>query len=133
MRLASVVLLFLMINPKLTGDAAGPACVIHLESPTYSNVARFAKLEGEVIVRVEISPGGSVTSARSLGGTSLLGQEAERNARTWLFAPGENRNIQVHYIFRLEKPDVENNPPTRVIFDLPERVTVISNFAPVEE
>lgn len=133
MRLVSLILLLLTVNPKLTEVTAGTACVIHLESPTYSNVARFAKLQGEVVVRVEISPDGRVTSARTLGGTSLLGQEAERNARTWLFATGANRNIEVHYIFRLEKPDVENNPPTRVIFDLPERVTVTSNFAPVEE
>jgi TonB family protein len=133
MRLASVILLLLMINPKLAGDMAGTACVIHLESPTYSNVARFAKLQGEVVVRVEISPDGRVTSARALGGTSLLGQEAERNALTWVFATGGKRDIEVHYVFRLEKPEMEHNPPTRVTFDLPGRVIVISNFAPTEQ
>jgi TonB family protein len=137
MHLNAFFLLFLFgMHPQSIGGVGGAVadadCVVHIEAPTYNNVARFAGLQGEVVIKVEINPDGKVTSAHSLSGNSLLRQEADKNIRTWVFATGESRAMEVHYIFRLEEPKVENNPPTRVTFDLPHTVTLVSNFAPVE-
>jgi hypothetical protein len=108
--------------------------VVHLEAPSYNNVARFARLQGDVTVAVTVGSDGSVSSATATGTSSpLLRAEAERNIRTWIFQTGENQVLEVHYIYSLGLPTVENNPPAKVTFDLPERVTVVSNFAPIEQ
>lgn len=115
------------------GERPKPPCVVHLEAPSYNNVARFARLQGDVAVQVTVGSDGRITSAKATGDSSLLRDEAEKNARTWIFESGESRALEIHYIFHLEEPEVQNNPPARVTFDLPEHVTVVSNFAPVEE
>jgi Gram-negative bacterial TonB protein C-terminal len=134
MRLHSTALTFLVLACcNIQVGSLKPPCVVHLESPSYNNVARFARLQGDVTVAVTIDSDGRVSSATATGtSSSLLRDEAEKNIRTWIFEKGGSRLIEVHFIFRLVQPEVQNNPPAKVTFDLPERVTVVSNFAPKE-
>ncbi len=99
----------------------------HVESLEYPVLARAARIEGEVKLTVRIAPNGKVVSAVALSGHALLGREAEANARKWVFTTGEEEVLYIFYDFRLEKPELRS-PCTKVVFDLPGKVSVISNF-----
>jgi TonB family protein len=99
----------------------------HIESLEYPDLARRAQIEGEVRVAVQIAANGKVVSAVAKSGHALLGRDAEANARKWVFPTGEAGILEILYDFRLEKPELQL-PCTRVIFDLPGKVSVVSNF-----
>ena len=107
-------------------------CVTHLEGPEYSQIARLAGIQGDVVVLVRIGPDGKVLSAAALSGPSILRPYAERNVSRWIFRPGGEEELKVVYEFKLEKPEVEHAPPLRISFDLPNHVLIVSNFAKTE-
>ena len=106
-------------------------CVVHLESPLYDPLARQIRAQGDVPVQVRIDQSGKVTSAHATMGHPLLVRVAERNIQTWAFNRGEERTIEIVYQFRLEEPDVYYDPPSRVSFDLPHQIRIVSNFKQV--
>jgi TonB family protein len=102
----------------------------HVESIGYPNLARQAAIQGTADVEIIISSDGGVSSASAVSGHPLLKQAAEKNIKTWRFDSGStgNRALTVTYEFRLELPKTRYRPESRNIFELPTRVTVISNF-----
>lgn len=102
----------------------------HVESLAYPDVARAAQIQGTVDVEIEIDSQGKVLSASSISGHPALKQAAEKNIRTWKFdaSSAESSRLTVRYEFRLELPRTYYRPESRNLFDLPIRVTVISNF-----
>lgn len=103
-------------------------CIGHLESPLYDPLARQARLQGDVSIQIRVAPDGRVASVQTIAGPSLLAREAERNIRTWVFNPGDERTLAITYEFRLEQPEIYYDPPSRVTFDLPDKVRIVSNF-----
>ena|SRR2546425_11045022 len=122
-------LIFLLLSLVLSTNRCQELSVIHLESPNYHHLARAAGLQGEVRVQVKIAADGKVVSTGATSGHQLLRREAESNVQKWLFNSGEDRTLDVLYEFRLEEPEVYCDPPSRVTFDLPHKVRVVSNFA----
>lgn len=56
-------------------------------SPRYPAAATSARIEGVVIVEVEVDESGRVTSARAVSGNGVLRPAAVEAAKTWLFQP----------------------------------------------
>lgn len=122
---------FFLMSLLLVDDLATHQPVAtHVESLSYPDLARQATIQGVVKVEILISSAGGVSSARSISGHPLLQQAAEENVKTRRFAPSPTGNgpITVTYEFRLELPKKYYRPESRNIFDLPSRVTVVSNF-----
>jgi len=94
-------------------------CVVHAGSLEYPQLARMARLEGEISVNVAIASDGRVDAAVATSGHPLLMREAQENMREWRFTPGEKRKLQVTYHFKLKKPETAYRPPTTVAFDFP--------------
>ncbi len=69
-----------------------------------------------------------MVSVRASSGHRLLRKEAENNVQKWVFSPGKEQTFEVSYEFRLEEPEIYYEPHSRVSFDLPDRVLVVSNF-----
>ena len=61
--------------------------ILHQEVPVYPAVARAAKQQGDVVVRMVIDPHGVPTSVQVEQGPSLLRAAAEQSARQWRFSP----------------------------------------------
>src|SRR5713226_2262003 len=101
--------------------------VIHAESLEYPILARLARIEGDVIVVIHIEPHGRVASVASKTGHPLLQRQAQENIKKWLFSSGAERTLEITYAFKLETPPFLC-PQTRVEFDLPARVYVVSNL-----
>lgn len=78
--------------------AALSAIATRKTSPRYPAAASAARIEGVVIVEVEVDESGRVTNARSVSGNGALRQSAIDAAKNWLF-----------------KPTVVDGTPTRVI------------------
>ena len=101
-----------------------------VESIAYPDFARAAQIQGTVDVEIIISSDGGVSSANAISGHPVLKQAAEKNIRTWRFSSSSvgSTPLRVTYEFRLELPKTYYRPESRNIFELPTRVTVISNF-----
>jgi TonB family protein len=82
--------------------------------PTYDR--HHLRLEGDVIVRVEVDGKGDVTSARAISGHPLLKNLALRAAKNWQFSPRvrngkpvKNRGtITFHFTPDNRKPNAED-------------------------
>ncbi len=101
-----------------------------VESIAYPDIARAAQIQGTVDVEIIISSDGGVSSANAISGHPLLKQAAEKNIKTWRFdsSSSGNRTLTVTYEFGLELPKIYYRPESRNIFELPTKVTVMSNF-----
>ena len=112
-----------------TGETPEYLCALHLESPVYYQLARQAWIQGDVKLKVTVGGDGKVASVVAISGHPLLVEKTEENIRKWTFNEGSERNFEITYEYRLEEPKIYQDPPTRVSFDLPNRVHVVSNFS----
>lgn len=67
--------------------AALSALATRKTSPRYPAAAASARIEGVVIVEVEVDESGRVTSARAVSGNGVLRPAAIEAAKNWLFQP----------------------------------------------
>jgi|SRR5579863_126441 len=102
--------------------------VVHLDCPTYGQAARQSRTQGDVRVEVDIDRSGDVTAVRGITGNALLIHDAALNAQSWRFNSGEQRKIELAYEFRLVEPEIYCPVPSRVTFDFPYHVRVVSNL-----
>lgn len=67
--------------------AALSALATRKTSPRYPAAATSARIEGVVIIEVEVDESGRVTSARAVSGNGVLRPAAIEAAKNWLFRP----------------------------------------------
>lgn len=91
--------------------------------PFYPDIARIAKVEGVVHLKVT-TDGHGVVSAQVEDGPGLLALAAQRNVQTWQFSIHEPTTFTVTYTYKLvtDLESIQNNP--RVILNLPTQVEV---------
>jgi TonB family protein len=125
-----IVSLLLLSTFSVDDPATSQPVATHVESIGYPDFAREAAIQGAVDVEIIISSDGGVSSANAVSGHPVLKQAAEKNIRRWRFDPSSvgNRSLTVKYEFRLELPKTYYRSESQNIFELPTRVTVISNF-----
>ena len=117
-------------------------CVKHLVPPRgYPPIARAARLSGTVVVKLSLSPEGSVLSAEStLGdkettGFGILRDYSESLVKKWTFQcvgcpPGASFEHTIRFNYRLDTEDLL--PDNLVIMDLPDDVTIHSRPQPCD-
>jgi len=110
----------------------------HMELPTgYPNVARIARLQGTITVKLTISGDGNVVAAEAtnlddlLRTHPLLQNEAEQLSRQWTFtcincAKESAYTYSLVFSYRLEGK-ASQYADSKVAVDLPNRVTVTAN------
>jgi len=122
-----LLILLLPIGTFTLGDAK--ICVKHLEAPQYPLMARLAQISGDVVVKVSISPEGTVAEVDRISGPSVLRDYAAQNLKKWVFDHGEERNLEIQFKFKLQNPPTNYAPPPVVTFDLPNHVEIISSYS----
>ena len=85
---------------------------------------------GEVNIRIAISKTGAVTSTEALSGERELKAGAEKNIKQWAFSEGEDRSIEMTYVFRLFEPKL-TYPHSWNFYDF-ERATVYVSASRLE-
>ena len=105
-----------------------------LQMPCYPPMARVARVEGTVQIKLTRSANGSVTSAEGVG-HGLLKDATIENVRTWKFAPFKGQHppepAVITFEYKLEDSsdgNEGNRCATRVTFQSWSRVTVVSTF-----
>ena len=126
------MLVSILLLATLSADdpATRQPVATHVESIGYPDLARQATIQGAVDVEIIVSSDGGLSSASATSGHPLLKQAAEKNIKRRRFdsSSAGNRPLTVTYEFRLELPKTYYRPESRSIFELPTRVTVISNL-----
>jgi TonB family protein len=124
--IATGLLLIALSTVALAEDGL---CVRHLDVPAYPTLGRQARLEGSVVLNVDIAPDGEVVSVSTSGAAhKLLQQSAADNVRTWTFCSSlAKQSIVITYLYKLEGDNRYETPPAKVTLDLPQRVTITTN------
>jgi len=74
------------VIPKLNQAEIADHLMIYV-APVYPAIAEAAKVEGNVVVSIEIGPDGLVRSARAVSGPKMLRQVASDAVRHWRYQP----------------------------------------------
>jgi TonB family protein len=110
----------------------------HIETPSYPGVARVARITGKVVLLVTIDADGNVIDAKAANDdkwVGLLKIDTIDNIRHWTFAKPSSapytQTITYDYEFDSSLPQ-DYYRRTKVNFDLPRRVTILTNESVVE-
>ena len=88
----SAALSFLLLSLAIGGVVWGQDLkrkVIARTAPSYPELARRMHLSGKVKLELVIAPGGSVKSAKLVGGNPVFEKSAVDAAKQWRFEPAE--------------------------------------------
>lgn len=99
-------------------------CVSSFVAPAYPVIARQARIEGTVRLRVQTNPEGQPVTVESIGGHPLLSEAAEQAVKQWRFCAGEAREREIQVVFKLKPEDASVFAPTEVEFSGAETVEV---------
>lgn len=128
------VLILVAVPLLLHGLSPTEISLVHWESPIYNELARVARLQGDVKLKVSIGRDGRVSKVlvAQPAPHKLLQDEAVKNIEKWTFNSGEERTLEITYQFRLVEPELYYTPPSRVAVDFPSTVHIESNFKPMQ-
>ncbi len=101
------------------GPSGGVPLLVHADIPLYPPVALAARLSGTVRVKVQVNKGAVVNTETDSSAHAILLSAAEKNVKTWQFAPDANGPFELTYVYQLEthEADLPENP--RVEMQLP--------------
>jgi TonB family protein len=117
------------------GAQTQPAlCPRHIETPVYPQIARMAQLSGKILLAVTIDADGKVQDARVASSETsetfvkLVGSSAINNVRHWTFAKPPTAPYTETLVYDYQIDRRTSGGGTTVSFDLPERVTILSDL-----
>jgi TonB family protein len=119
-----------MPGPHLA-EAGNPMCLCKFIGPRYSPVARVARIQGVVQVKVSIDPAGNPGDMSVLEeGHPLLQEAAIRALKNWRFCPpppaSAPHEITVLFRFRLDGNGTDAWAPTEITFQAPATVEIVA-------
>lgn len=146
MKIAALGVLWLCITQVCFAQGQAALCPRHIESPQYPQLAHTAHVTGKITLTVTIDADGNVKQVESTGGNPsedkhpLLRKYAVENMQRWTFAkpPSAPYTQVIVYDFELDESLPASGGPhsspaiTKVIFDLPDRVTILTNASFVD-
>ena len=106
--------------------------VIAFEGMKYPSVARFANIQGVVVIRISIDRNGVITDVRALSGATLLVTDSIENARKWRFAANSEGAVFLVYDFKLGGLCPHNDDSSELILHPPNLATITACSATVE-
>jgi TonB family protein len=76
--------------------------VVSFEDFSYPPLARNARIEGVVVVKVELDDQGNVTDSTAISGTQPLIPSCLTNSKKWRFRPNPRKTAIIVYDFRVD-------------------------------
>jgi TonB family protein len=135
--------LILVVTLSCMGQTQQSLCPKHIETPAYPPIARTAHVSGIVALTLTIDADGKVSDVTVTNEdepfVKLLEKSAVSNIRLWTFTKPQSAPAKQNVIYDFQFDDKlplagPNNYPdvTIVTYDLPDRVTVRTNYHEVE-
>ena len=75
--------------------------VVDFEDMRYPPLARTARIQGVVVIRVTLDDAGRVKNADALSGPALLVEDSLANVRKWRFQPNPEKSAVAVYHFEM--------------------------------
>jgi TonB family protein len=125
---------FLLMSATSYSQPKWDAYITSLQMPCYPPLARQARIQGIVRVKLTVAGDGSVASAEAVEGNPVLSRAAVANVQTWKFGTTEQQQPEptiVVFDYKLERRAGWQRCAAHVVFDSFSRVTVVSNFTPL--
>ena len=107
-------------------------------SMEYPRIATMARITGNAVLRVRIDSNGKVLSATGLSGHPILVKGAKANIMLWRFAAGKSAGEKAEsdfdftYVFKLKGVSHSDRTCSSLIYEYPNKVTVVSDAFPLE-
>lgn len=79
---------------------------------TYPLVAKRARVQGVVVVRVALDDKGRVATASAVSGAKVLAEASLENARKWTFTPNARKTAIIVYNFVLDEGACHDDSPS---------------------
>lgn len=127
-RIVSILLIVTATALVATGQQANmtaPPIIAAAGVPLYPQLARMARIEGVVHVKVTTDGHRSIT-AKAEDGHKMLAAAAEQNAQTWEFETHEPTTFIVTYQYKLVEGLKDNPSGPTVILRFPTEVEVLA-------
>jgi TonB family protein len=119
--------LLLLLFFAVAHGSADAQTLVHAEFPKYPPLARSARIEGQVRVKLTIGTDGKVVSANAISGPKMLHKSVEESASKWIYAASSAEGAtEIKFNFQLGGEPVASACAT-ISFDPPARVQVRSN------
>src|SRR5258706_6529512 len=133
MRAITVACLLLLVGCSTRDQGLFPR---HIEAPAYPPLARMARIPGRVVLLMTIEAYGNVIDAKTTTDDKshpLLKSDAITNIRHWTFTkPSAASYAQIiTYDYEIDESRPPDSTRTTVNFDLPDRVTIVTNVPEV--
>jgi len=107
----------------------------HIETPIYPSIAQIAHVTGKVTLMLTIDADGKVgdVKAVTMELTRLLEHASVTNVRRWTFAKPSAAPYKQTVVYDYDiDGSLPLDGPTKVTFDLPERVTIVGSGRSVQ-
>jgi hypothetical protein len=116
-----VALIALLTWPwSLAGEAEQDLCLCQFVAPEYVQLARMVRVQGSVEAKVKVHADGSITEISPPVSNFMLAGQVSKILNDWRFCPGgEDRYVNITFIFKLTEPAVNGWAPTKVSFARP--------------
>jgi TonB family protein len=108
--------------------------VISFEELRYPAIARTSRVQGVVVVKVNLDETGKVVSATAISGSKMLISDSLSNAQKWRFRPSVGKNAVIVYDFRLADGRCDPTKGTGLLFVFrePNIASITSCMDPVQ-
>lgn len=101
--------------------------VVHFDNELkYPSLARQARVQGAVVIKVDLDDKGRAVDAAAVSGAGILIPPCLKNARNWRFRPNSQKAAVIVYNFKLVI-----NDPGQTILQPPNFVTVTDSPVPI--
>ena len=104
--------------------------VIDFEELQYPLMARAARIQGVVVIRVKLDRNGNVTGSEAISGAELLARVCLENAKKWRFQPNPEGAAVIIYHFSMPG-GICKSASSLFIFSAPNIATIIGCDVPV--
>jgi TonB family protein len=75
--------------------------IVDFEEMKYPPLARAARIQGIVVIRVTLDDTGGVKDAEAISGAELLVRDCLTNAKQWRFQPNPQKTAVIIYHFKM--------------------------------
>lgn len=116
-----------LVSPGLSGAQETTAVPTIAIAPQYPAIAILARVQGIVVLVVEIDAAGAPVGIAVKRTVPLLVESAREAARLWRFPAGDARSQEVTFAFTLDGGDGRDGKAPRVQFESPYKVTVTAH------
>ncbi len=129
LRFAALATIVIVLGWRSFGQEPETPGIWKATSLSYPTIARLARIQGDVKLRLLVDKTGTITSVSKIDGPDALAVTAAKEVHEWRYASTKapwQANLVIHY--SLQGPPSRTAPVARVAIENPMSVSVTSSY-----